>query len=111
MSRLDRLTWATLPEGYPRPAQRYSETSVAAAQSISDRTLGDLHRRVYAHLRDTGGNTDEAAMTALGMAPNTYRPRRRELELAGYVKDSGRTVRGNSGRTMVVWCVTDRGRP
>ncbi len=107
MSRQDPAHWS---DGYPRPAQRHSETSVAAAESISDRSLGDLHRKVYAYLLRTGGATDEAGINALGMSPSTYRPRRRELELDGFVRDSGAKWKTASGRAAVVWVVTEKGR-
>ena len=104
MSRLDPLSGLGPRDGgYPRPFQRHSETSRAAAQSISEKRLGELHRRVWSHLKRTGGATDEAGMKALDMQPNTYRPRRRELELQGWVIDSGRREATVSGRSAIVW--------
>jgi hypothetical protein len=104
MSRL----WSnspTLTDGYPyRPGHvAHSPTSRAAAQSIGGKALGDLHRRVWRHLRAVGGSTDEEGMEALGMHPSTYRPRRVELMEQGWVRDSGRRRATRSGRMAIVW--------
>lgn len=80
----------------------HSPTSRMAADSINPR-LSDLHRAVYRHLRDSGGSTDEQGQVATGLSPNTYRPRRRELELHGWVRNSGRPGKTASGRAAVVW--------
>ena len=98
------------PGGYPKPFQIHSETSREAAESIPEALRIKLQRDVYRYLLRTGGGTDEAGIAALCMSPSTYRPRRCELVDEGYVRDSGRKVRGNSGRPMVVWCITDKGR-
>jgi len=85
------------------PAQRHSRTSVEAALSIVPR-IGDLHREIMAWLRDhPQGSTDEEMQDGLDMPANTQRPRRRELQLAGYIEDSGRTRLTRSGRNAVVW--------
>lgn len=110
MSRLDSKQWSTTSYPYRPGEQPHSATSRAAAQSISDKKLGDLHRRVYAHLLHNDGATDEEGQRALDLAPNTYRPRRIELTAQGFVKDSGTTRPTLSGRSAAVWIVTDKGR-
>jgi len=83
------------------PAQRHSPTSIEAALSIAPR-IGALHRELIAWL--TGRpSTDEEMQDGCDMPANTQRPRRRELQLAGYVEDSGRTRLTRSGRYAVVW--------
>jgi hypothetical protein len=85
------------------PHQAHSTTSAAAARSIAPR-IGDLHRRIIAWLRGhPQGATDEEMQDDLDMPANTQRPRRRELQLAGYVEDSGKTRLTRSGRNAVVW--------
>jgi hypothetical protein len=37
------------------------------------------------------------------MAGSTERPRRRELEEAGWIRDSGRTRKTASGHDAIVW--------
>jgi hypothetical protein len=49
------------------------------------------------------GGTDEELQDALGMNPNTQRPRRIELVERGLVRDSGRTRKTKSGRRATVW--------
>lgn len=85
------------------PFQAHSETSRAAAEEIL--TLAAAMRaRVYECIVSApDGMTDEEGQAALGMPGNTYRPRRRELQQAGMVCDSGRTRPTESGRSAVVW--------
>lgn len=86
------------------PAQRHSETSVAAAEAIKP-DKESLRRHLLEWLQERGltGATDEEAQDALGMDGNTERPRRRECEDAGLVRDSGTKRRTRSGREAVVW--------
>lgn len=89
--------------GAHAPAQSHSPTSLAAAASIEPR-LGKLQLKVLAYLQATPeGATDEEMQTALAMGSNTQRPRRRELQLAGLLKDSGRTRPLRSGKDAAVW--------
>ncbi len=89
------------------PAQRHSETSVAAAEDIAS-AAQTLRRMVLLYLksRHPDGATDEEAQELLMMSPNTQRPRRVELVRAGLVRDSGRTRKTRSGRKAVVWEAT-----
>jgi len=87
-------------------AQNNSTTSIATAENIV-RHVGPLHSRVLAYLRDPqAGATDEELMDGTGIAPNTLRPRRRELQIMGRVKNSGATRPTKSGRKAVVWIAT-----
>jgi hypothetical protein len=88
----------------PTPAhQRHSPTSKAAAESIKPR-VGPLHRLILDMLAMGGaGATDEQMQCILNMPANTQRPRRRELQQAGLVVDSGITWATTSGRKAVVW--------
>ena len=98
----EHLPW--FPEFSSPPCQAHSATSRAAAEEIADRTA-TLRAKVLAHVRACGeaGATDEEMQAALPMPANTQRPRRRELQLAGLIKDSGRMRRTASGRRAVVW--------
>ena len=94
------------PYGGARPAQSHSPTSQAAAASIQ-RRVGPLHAKILSYLCAVpAGATDEEMQSGLNMAANTQRPRRRELELVGLVKDSGTVKRTQSGRNAVVWVLT-----
>lgn len=85
------------------PYQRPSVTSREAAQSIAKHS-GHDRARVLAYLKDhPGGATDEAMGEALGLAGNTLRPRRRELQQLKLIKDSGRYALTRSGRKATVW--------
>lgn len=86
------------------PAQRHSETSVAASDSVRE-CAGTLRARVYALLVTCSwqGATDEEMQTALGMNPSTQRPRRIELVKAGRAVDTGRKRPTKSGRMAVIW--------
>lgn len=86
------------------PAQRHSATSREAAAAVEP-SAETLRRIVLSAIRGAGdtGLTDEEGQTLLEMTGNTYRPRRRECEQAGLVRDSGRTRSTRSGRKAVVW--------
>ena len=71
------------------------------------RHIGPLHSRVLAYLSSVqAGATDEELMDGTGIAPNTLRPRRRELQVMGRVRDSGTKRPTKSGRKAVVWIAT-----
>ncbi len=101
----DLLSW-TPPKAYrgEPPSVSHSETSKAAAEAIKP-TTGKLHQRIMEYLERVGNATDEEMQIALEMNPNTQRPRRRELELDGKIKDSGKTRKVKSGQQAVVWIV------
>lgn len=80
------------------------ETSRAAAQAILPKT-GTLRRKVYDFIawNRAFGATDGEIQAALDMAGSTERPRRKELEEAGWIRDSGRTRKTGSNRDAIVW--------
>lgn len=86
------------------PAQRHSETSMAAARGAEKiaPTQRQLVHSVIA-LAGTRGLTDEEMQAATEMNPSTQRPRRVELVTAGVVVDSGRVRPTTSGRNATVW--------
>lgn len=88
------------------PFQRHSETSRAAAESMEP-AANTLRFKVLDAIRAScgAGYTDEELQVGLKMAANTERPRRRELERAGLIRDSGQTRPTLSGRAAVVWVV------
>jgi len=83
------------------PYQTHSDTSREAAARIKYR-VGTLHREIIEYLKARDA-TDEEMQEDLRMAANTQRPRRRELELMGYVEDGGKRRIVQSGRMAVVW--------
>jgi hypothetical protein len=88
----------------PAPFQAHSATSHAAAESI-ELNAGTLRLKVYDFLLEQGpiGATDEEIGECLDMRGNTVRPRRRELQVANHVIDSGLRRLTRSGRSAVVW--------
>lgn len=94
------------PDLFDPPAQRHSETSIAAAEAIKPRV--EIYReRILAEIKRSGalGRTDGELQEQLNMNGSTQRPRRIELVDAGLVRDSGRTRKSASGRACVVWVV------
>lgn len=81
-----------------------SITSEMAAGDIQE-TTHTLRLKVLAFIKSRGaqGATDEEIQTALAMTGNTERPRRRELYLAGKIKQAGFNRKTKSGRAAVVW--------
>jgi hypothetical protein len=86
------------------PAVRGSKTSNEAADALGAATLNAMQRSLVEYLRTCGafGATDEEMQLALGMNPNTQRPRRRELEDAGLIVRDG-TRKTKSRRNADVW--------
>jgi hypothetical protein len=85
------------------PAQRHSDTSVAAAASLDVTALNKLQRQVLDYLRtQPAGATDEQIAAALGMNPSTERPRRIELAKRGLVVEAG-VKKASSGRNATAW--------
>jgi hypothetical protein len=95
-----------MPEGPPFVST--SQTSAEAAESVRE-GAAELRERVYSALKRVWpeGLTDEQMQQALGMQGNTQRPRRRELEQRGLVRDSGERRFTTSGRRAVVWVCND----
>jgi len=68
-------------------------------------------QRVLAYLTEhPEGATDEQIADALGLAGNTARPRRRELEQSNLIKDSGRYALTKSGRKATLWVLAQSER-
>lgn len=91
------------------PAQRHSDTSLAAADAIRPHA-GTKRYAVLNFLLHCGtsGATDEEQQHCLQMNASTQRPRRIELVQAGLVTKSSQRRRTSSGRHAVVWVVTPR---
>ena len=87
------------------PFQHHSTTSRDAAQSIAKHSGHDRQRVLNYLKQHPEGATDEAMGEALGLSGNTLRPRRRELQLAGFVKDSGRYELTASKRKATLWVI------
>jgi hypothetical protein len=83
------------------PYQRHSDTSKAAAEKIKP-VLGRLQQLVFISI-ESWPATDEELCLRLPISANTVRPRRRELQQMGLIRDSGRRRPTISGRYAVVW--------
>lgn len=92
------------PAGCSAPYVRGSETSAAAAASMTPETMSALQRRVLEFISSRGeeGATDEECQRELGMNPSTQRPRRGELANAGLIVESGTRLTA-SRRRATVW--------
>jgi hypothetical protein len=70
-----------------------------------------LREKVHAYLKARPeGATDEEISIDLKLQSDTARPRRRELQLAGLVIDSGRTRKTTNNRNAVVWKLIEPNR-
>lgn len=86
------------------------DTEEAAAFAVMPRT-GTQRMAVLAAIRDAGdGMTDEEITAHLDMNPSSVRPRRQELEIGGWVMDSGARRKVQSGQEAIVWVLTPDGR-
>lgn len=85
------------------PHQRHSNTSREAAVKVASKSK-TLREKVFAYLEARPeGATDDEIQVDLDMQSDTERPRRRELQKAGRVVDSGYVRNTRSGRSAVVW--------
>ncbi|QOG21356.1 hypothetical protein [Bradyrhizobium sp. SEMIA] len=85
------------------PHQKHSETSHAAARKARHR-INKSHQKILGWMSEhPDGGCDERVAAALSMSQNTYRPRRCELFQMGYLIDSGRKERTQSGNEAAVW--------
>ena len=98
---IDRQSAATPP---PMPPASGSATSQAAAQSITQDTNGQ-RAAVLEFIRSMNvwGATDQEVQQQLDMGGSTQRPRRRELQQAGLIEDSGQTRPTCAGRQAILW--------
>lgn len=80
------------------------ETSAQAAAAVKPKTPSQ-RQRVLAAIRAAGsrGLTDEQIVEQVGLGPNSGRPRRKELQEMGLVRDSGLRRRTVSGAEAAVW--------
>lgn len=83
-----------------------TDTSKAAADAI-EVNAGTLRFQVLKFIEEAGaaGRTDDEIEDLLRMKGSTVRPRRRELEIGGKIRDSGQVRRTRSGRDATVWVV------
>lgn len=88
----------------PPPAARGSDTSEAAARSMTW-PASVLHVQVRRAIELAGGSglTADEAAASLHRSPLAVRPRVTELRQAGAIADSGRRRANASGRNAAVW--------
>ncbi len=103
----EHTTDVSTRKGPPRNA---GVTSSAANVAIKPLAAG-LRKKVLDFIASRGelGATDGEIQTALGMRGSTQRPRRKELQNAGLIQDSGTIRPSASGRAAVVWVATGEG--
>lgn len=82
--------------------RRVRETSQRPTGPDAEQT-----RILNALVHNASGMTDEELQALLDMPGNSERPRRRELERKGLVRDSGRRRQVRSGRQAIVWVATE----
>ena len=92
------------------PARRNAPrgTSDEAARRIAGHS-GTVRERILTYLRDRGpeGVTDHEGEQTLGIRPQTYTPRRRELVQLGLVTDSGTRRPTDTGRPAAAWIAAE----
>jgi hypothetical protein len=88
------------------PHQQHSSTSRAAALEIED-SVNALQAKVLAEIRQAPG-TDEELIDRTGLVPNTFRPRRRELQLKDLIEKSDEQRLTRARRWAVVWRIKMR---
>ena len=84
-------------------------TSDVAAARIALHTPKQ-RERIYQAIHAAGehGLTDDEGEEQLGIIPQSYTPRRRELLVMGVVRDSGNRRMTRNGRSAAVWVAVDQ---
>lgn len=85
----------------------HPDTSHDAAARVKPRS-GTQRRRVMdairdSHMRGLPGLTDEQVATITGLSLNSVRPRRQELQKAGWVEATDYRQETSSGGMAIVW--------
>lgn len=96
------------------------ETSEAAAKSIPEPSLSDSRKAILEIFKRHGALHDEdlgAIYSTLAsdgsapyLSPSGLRSRRAELRDFGYLEDSGARGKTYSGRSTIIWKITEEGR-
>jgi hypothetical protein len=96
----------------PRKAKHAagSETSHAAADSLSGAVLNDLQLKVLEAIIDSKGLTCDEVELQLGLRHQTASARINELIKGAYVEDAGERRNTTSGRKATVWKATNKAR-
>jgi hypothetical protein len=97
---MSRLPYGGLPP--------HVDTDTSKAASVAMETnAGTLRSQVLKFIEEAGGTgrTDDEIEDLLKMKGSTVRPRRRELEIAGKIRDSGQVRKTRSGRDATIWVV------
>jgi predicted transcriptional regulator len=89
-----------LPEGKARRSD--PETSRLAAMAVN---TSDLEFRVLDCLVTVGPGTTLQIATRLGISLQSITPRMRPLVTKGLVRDSGARLKGENGRSRIVWAI------
>jgi hypothetical protein len=107
LDKLDPDTWQdTVMAEKTTTGIDHPDTSHYAADRIRPRT-GTQRARVLEFIQqaDEFGATDEEIQDGLGLNPSSQRPRRQELQKAGWIVDSGGRRKTRSGASAIVWTV------
>lgn len=83
------------------PYQKHSDTSKAAAASVSG-VAPSLRERVFAMIAEKPSTMDEVEILT-GLNAQSITPRFRELFLAGRIQDTGERRETRSTRKAAVW--------
>jgi len=85
---------------------------MAYEEILDDRLrLTQSYKEIIEVLRDSFALTDNEIARKLGyFDPNKIRPRRNELMKAGLVEEVGRRADRHSGKTSIIWDLTEKGR-
>lgn len=104
MSAQDEM-FAYGSKGETRPIVRPTEETRREAKKAIEPRAANLREVVLGAIRSSGGATGQQLEALTGLSGNTVRPRLRELEVAGRIKQSGETRATASGRQAAVYVV------
>lgn len=106
---------------FTTPVARRNDPSTSHLAADSVRNVTETHRRILDLLAAFGDDHDEGLLSTWELmadreegwypiSPSGLRSRRAELVKCGLVVDSGVKANTKSGRSTIVWTITDEGR-
>lgn len=105
----ERTLFDTDDPGEPPPKTPHNNTPTSCiAAKLAQTFAASQQEQVFQAIEQAGANglTDQEIETALNIAGNSVRPRRRKLVELGRVKESGNLRLTDSKSPAVVWIVT-----
>jgi predicted HTH transcriptional regulator len=93
------------PAGSASPEAQ--ETSIAALESLDPGIKARREQQICEYIKTNGGATSCEVETSLGLLHQSASPAITKLKKAGYIVNTGKRRRRDTGRKAIVWRVVN----